>query len=169
MKSMNNENNIFLNPYDAPKARERGIDLVQVTCPVYKNEVDFFRLIRPTQGTITGIIGLMWRKLYQECNERQINDYSSQGEFEQFIAGARLVSADEWAEYRRLRGRGLPDGTAGGTLPQPAPSHVGCGEAQSRNDDTTNAAKLSNVQGRSRTKRGGHRQGEETKAPGQGQ
>ncbi len=159
----------FSNPYDPEVAKAAGYTMTNVVCPVFTPEVDFFRLIRPAQGTITGIIGTMWRKLYNECNEREITDISKRNEFEQFLAGSKLISNAEYQEYVRLRGRGrLPNSPPSRPLPEPTASDERGAAPQSSHDGSANAPVIPDLQGGDRTQGTRKRKGQTTQGTGQG-
>jgi len=159
----------LVNPYDPAKARERGDQMTIVTCPIYTSDVNFFKLIRPTLGTITALMGTLWKKLILECNERNITDVSKQTEFELFVAGCRILSANEYSEYTILKrratgtaGRGLPNSPISGPMSQTSGPNDGRGIEVARDASPTIPPVIPNVQSGGRTGRGRKRKGQET-------
>jgi hypothetical protein len=94
----------FVNPYDTspPDPEEKRIHT-----EVSRADYLFIKLLRPDQGTIKNVIGLLWKQLCYELRQRGITDNTSCAEFERIVANCRIVPNDE---YDALR---LPDRSAG--------------------------------------------------------
>lgn len=147
----------FTNPYDPAVAREAGKQMSILNTPIYLEHATFFKLIRPALGTITTTCAILWKKLYDELNERNITDHSNQSEFEHFVTSCRLITREEWDELQQLRsvrgGRGLSLRPIGGTLPASSSGNDRGGDQDARDDGSANASVVSNVQSRSGTRR----------------
>ena len=78
------------------------------TCRIQSDvsSTDFmeFRSIRPVKGTIQITINILFSKLVHELKSRNIQDYGDVKRFEEFIAGCRIVSSEEWGRLERTGG-----------------------------------------------------------------
>lgn len=83
----------FVNPYDTnpPDPEEKRIHT-----EVSRADYLFIKLLRPDQGTIKNVIGLLWKQLCYELRQRGITDNTSCTEFERIVANCRIVPADEY-------------------------------------------------------------------------
>lgn len=151
------EEKVFSNPYDADKARREGTKLTQVSVPIYLDEVNFFRLIRPALGTLTAIAGTLWRKLYEECNDRNLTDYSNSTEFEQFVTHCHIISHEEWLVLQRHRGGRVQDRTPGRAGSETGARDDRGGMPPAGDGNATNAAVVPDVQSRNRASGRGQR------------
>lgn len=84
----------FTNPYPITTSErvfsgaERNAYRISVYVP---NDVyDFFKGIRPANGTLTNTLLLMLRALKEECERQKINDYTQQDEFERLVANCKI-------------------------------------------------------------------------------
>jgi len=87
---MTDKKEIFRNPYEGDQ------DVGRVTTDIARADYMLVKLIRPTSGTISGTLGLLWNKLCDELRKRNITDNSQCNEFEHFLANSRLVPNDEY-------------------------------------------------------------------------
>jgi hypothetical protein len=90
------EHSIPRNPNGFNDPYERVTVTSRIQADVAMNHFSDLRAIRATKGTIQTTINLLFHKLIHELRIRNIVDYSDKDKFEQFVAGLRLVSADEW-------------------------------------------------------------------------
>lgn len=107
----------FVNPYDTspPDPEEKRIHT-----EVSRADYLFIKLLRPDQGTIKNVIGLLWKQLCYELRNRGITDNTSCAEFERIVANCRIVPSDEYdallndsTQWQQRQISGLSDGTAG--------------------------------------------------------
>lgn len=146
----------FGNPFENDTTQK-----TQVVCPIPTTETNFIKCIRPSLGTVTGVVGTLWQKLANELRERNIVDVTSQPEFESFVAGCKLVSEAEYNEYQSLKlGGGLLDRSTHGTVPQASQGNVGGGTPPTGHAHPTASAKLPDVQSGSGKGRGGRGKGQ---------
>ena len=146
----------FINPY-TPSS---GKVMKQIMCPIYEDDVNFLRCVRPALGTTTTALGILLLKLKNELQSRNITDFSRRDDFEEFVSNCRLITAAEYDEYQALcagRRRGLPDSTASGPMPEPRTPNDAGGTAQPCHGNTTITPVVPDLQGRSGKVGGGHR------------
>jgi len=99
----------FHNPY------EGMTEVGRVTTDISRADYMLIKLLRPTSGTISGTLGLLWSKLCFELRERNITDNAVVEQFETFVANCRIISNDEydslsaesaqWRQYQASRGQ----------------------------------------------------------------
>lgn len=72
-----------------PYAREK----VTRTLMVDVSEADYYLIknLRPEQGTMSGVLGTLWKKLCDQLREMDYCDYTSKREFEEFVVNCRIV------------------------------------------------------------------------------
>lgn len=87
----------FTNPYTLTK--EATAECVTVACSISKHDYNFLKCIRPSWGTNASVIGLLWKKLCNELNKRNITDVSNVTEFEQFVLKCHIVGDEEYQQY----------------------------------------------------------------------
>ena len=166
-------NEPFANPY-----AEAGDTSTKLICKITPSDYNFVRCIRPSQGTNTGVIGTLWKKLVNELNKRNIHSIADVNEFERFVANCRIVSYDEGLLLDRLLsdrllegspepsgigGVGLSDSTSNGDLSNPVAPVVGHGAKESSASLAPVETERTDVQGGTGTQRRGSRKGKEGK------
>jgi hypothetical protein len=82
----------FDNPYKHLPMEEKQV----MTCSISKFEYQFISSIRPQQGTLVIVTGLLWTKLIEKLKQHGITDFSKATEFEQFVANCHLIGQDEY-------------------------------------------------------------------------
>lgn len=143
----------FTNPYTLTK--EDTADCVTVACSISKHDYNFLKCIRPSWGTNASVIGLLWKKLCNELNKRNITDVSNVTEFEQFVLKCHIVGDDEMREFRRR----FPNGTLNGPMSETSTSNDGPGTGTACDNAPTATTIGANVQGGSGESRGRSRKG----------
>jgi len=157
----------FKNPYEGMQ------DVSRVTTDVAKGDYYLIKQIRPTSGTITGVLGLLWQKLCNELRERNITDYTRVEEFELLVANSRLIGNDEyerlsneaaqWSERQAATGHvaeGGPRSATRRTMPKTAKRNVGRRTPRLGRQDSTGPSQSSNVQQPSSSESGDREGGE---------
>ena len=135
-------NSPFKNPYSG----QRPETLKPIIFDVDINDYHFIKCIRPSQSTLSGLSGTMWKKTVESLKNREIHDVSNESQFEHFIRTCHIISD---TEYERLVAGRLLDSSAGGIVPDSNALNDGGGKTSESNRNTTNAPVVSNVQGKS--------------------
>lgn len=85
----------FINPYNDP-----SIEVQQVVADISVIDYNFIKCIRPRNGTLTGVVCILWKKVVEECRARGITDFNQVSEFEQFLLTCRLVPNEELEQLK---------------------------------------------------------------------
>ena len=80
----------FTNPYNGP-----DVPVQQVVADVGVVDYNLVKGIRIRNGTITGVICILWKKLADECRARGITDFNSVSDFEKLVVDSKLVPIEE--------------------------------------------------------------------------
>ena len=80
----------FVNPYNDP-----GLEVQQVVADISVSDYNFIKCVRPRNGTLTGVVCILWKKLVEECRARGITDFNQVGEFEKLVLTCKLVPDEE--------------------------------------------------------------------------
>lgn len=135
-------NTQFKNPYIT---NDKTIEYGTINFDIGQSDFLFVRVIRPSNSTLSGVCGHLWKKTVEALKRKDINDATKSTEFEQFITTSHLVSA---REYEALRVRGLLDSSTDGSVPTSTPPDDGRGETPTRDQYPTDASIVSNIQGK---------------------
>lgn len=92
----------FVNPYNLP-----SIEVQQIVADIGVNDYNFIKCIRPKNGTLTGVVCILWKKLVEECRARGITDFNQTDEFEQFVLTCKLVPESEAKERKEKVKKGV--------------------------------------------------------------
>ena len=79
----------FSNPY----ASEKSTRVVMVD--VGQEDYYLIKTLRPEQGTMSGVLGTLWKKLCDELRRRDFGDYTHREEFEKFVMTCRIVDGKD--------------------------------------------------------------------------
>jgi hypothetical protein len=159
-------NRDFGNPYMASAGH---VNLSSLQTNVGTNDYNYIKTLRPTQSTMTALVGTFFQRFCAECRARNLEDFTQQSEFEQFVASLKITTEDEYEQlksdstnYQRiiaarpeLAGQsigvgGLPNratvGDDGGNGDETSASNVRTGVKTPRAGNTPNAAVGTDVQ-----------------------
>ena len=81
----------FHNPYEDLSEK----NLAVLTVRVSRADYNLIKCMRPSTGTISGVVGTLWFKLCEELRLRGITDVSKQERFEEFVANVELTLLPE--------------------------------------------------------------------------
>jgi hypothetical protein len=150
-------NQPFGNPYvESPQGGPQP--LTTVMCKIHTLDYNLIKSIRPAQGTNTGVIGTLWKKLVNELSRKDISDFSKVDEFERFIANCHIVSHEDYTmlvnqSEERNRLRGLLNGTISRAVSDTAASDESTGPGEPRAGAEAAKAVGTDVQGGSGVQR----------------
>ena len=91
----------FVNPY-----LDDSIPVQQVVADVGVDDYNLIKGIRLKNGTLTGVICILWKKLADECRARGIVDFKSTSEFEELIVNSTLVPNAELETLKEQAAKG---------------------------------------------------------------
>jgi len=151
--------NTFENPYVHVPVEESW----RVSTNISPSAYAAIKGIRPGQGTIKIVLGLLVERAVEELTHRHITDFTKVKEYERFFANCRIVDAAELEQLRRDSaawhehltggvGGGLRDGAASGPTTERSPDER-IGTAPVRPADASDAPVATNVQSGSRSRR----------------
>lgn len=117
----------FRNPY-LPEEGKPTVPTKTVQTSISVKDYQLVTCTRPGSGTVTGVLGTLWKALCNELESRGINDVSHQSDFEQLVANLKLLTrgeyeellhdASQWQQHNLSSGGRLLDRPTGGDLPK---------------------------------------------------
>ena len=76
-----------------PYANERGRKVIMVD--VSQDDYYLIKTLRPEQGTMSGVLGTLWKKLCDELRRRHMSSHGDREAFEHFVATCKIIDGKD--------------------------------------------------------------------------